>query len=264
MEIPVTDASIHWHRLRLKPDPTADDFDWQGQNTSPNRLTAVVGGTADDGDYELYIVGTLLMPDGRQIGIDATISATRAAAETSAQMATALDTAFESATARTDLLRLLTDLGFSCSVSSETLAIVFPAGFSGTLSSSAPGTATITHPVGAAVPICASSPLYARAGASSPNAVVVMWVMRDDAGDTPLLPGNATITMTAVELAVVERDGVYEEVVCATAAVAATTANTPYELPLRGAKYWTVRLTTDSNLTANTDSIEVLWRDAAT
>jgi hypothetical protein len=265
----MTDASPHWKRLRLKPDPTISDIDWRGTITSPNQLQALVGGTADDGDYEIYLQGFVLLPGGRQVDIDATISATRAAAETSAQMATALDTAFDTTPVSDSSSVLLSAVGFNSTVSSATVTIHPPAGFYGTISSAAPGTATITHPIGTTAPICAASPLFARGGTSSPNGVTVMVNCMDDAGETLLAPSTATFTLTAIELAIVERvdangTKVYEERYGATAAVASCTPGTPYELPLRGAKYWTVRITTGANLPAGTDSLEVIWRDSAT
>lgn len=268
----MTDAAAHWKRLRLKIDPTADDPDWRGTAVTPNRLTALVGGTTTAGTYSLIITGKYVSPEGKQLDIAATIPFVRTA-ETDAQIATGLDTAFDLATIRTDSPVLLTALGFSCSVSTATLTILFPPGFYGTLTNSAPGSATITQAIGSIMPICASSPMYGRAGSSSPNGVTIEWVCFDDVGGTiQLAPGTGTqptMTLQAIELAEVETvnaDGSrsYSYVVGGTAVLASTEPNTPYELPLRGAKYWTVRMLTDANLPAGTESIGIIYRDSAT
>lgn len=266
----MTDAASHWKRLRLKIDPTADDPDYWGTQVTPNRLTALVGGTTTAGTYSLIITGFYIPPEGRaQVEINATISFVRAA-ENDSQIATGLDTAFDLATVRPGCSTRLIDCGFSCSVSTATLTILFPPGFYGTLTNSAPGSATITQAIGSAMPITGSASLYGRAGSSSPNGVTVMWNCYDEADGTVLLaPGSATASLQAIELAEIETpnaDGSrsYTYVVGATAVLAATTPGTPYELPLRGAKYWTVRFLTDANLPVGTASIGIIYRDSAT
>lgn len=262
----MADAAGTWKRLRIKPDETTDDTDWQGQQISPNTITAVVGGTTTAGVYSITVTGFIVKPTGGQIDINFTATFTRAA-ENDNTIADELENDFDAGTANGNASTpTLASLGIVANVSSATITITAPPYAYLTFTASAPGSATITFPLGSSLPITASCPLYDRGALMNANAVVVMWNQLDVSGGT-LLPGTATLSLQAIELAEVEStdsrgDRTYRYVVGALAVLTGTTPNTPYEIPLRGAKYWTIRMLTDASLTANTTDIEVLYRDA--
>ena len=262
----MTDQATYWRRLRLKVDPTAADTDWRGTQTTPNTLTAVVGGTASNGVYSITFTGKVYNHrgvQGRQYDINVTVSRTRTS-ETSAQMAGLLEDDMDASAA-------LLEAGITADVSSATITITFPPGAYITMTASAPGSATITFPLGALMPILASAPHFARAGNDSQTGVEV--IVSAMAGATLLAPGTSTQTtfdLQGIELAIIETvdargDRTYTQRVIGTTVLTGCTLDTPYELPLRGAKYWTARIASiPSNPVATTDSYEIAWRDSAT
>lgn len=265
----MSDAAATWKRLRLKVDPSTDDDDWRAQQTTPNALDVLVGGTADDGDYTITLTGQIATRHGGMLTINTTVTFERAAAETSAQVATELEALLDAATINAGSTITLASLGIVASVDTATITIVFPPHAIVTVSGTAPGTATITFPVGTTVPITASAPLYGRAGEGGVNGVTVMLCQMDDAGATPLVPGTGTVSVQIVEIVEIETvdaDGhrAYSYRYGGSAVTTLQTFNTPFECPVRGAKYWTLRILTDADLTAGTDSIEVIYRDSAT
>lgn len=267
----MTDAATTWKLLRLKVDPTADDLDWAGTITTPNRLTFLVGGTTTAGVYSLRLVGKVYMRTGAQHDVDFTATITRAA-ETDAQIASNLSGDFLTGTVTTASPVLLSDVGITASVDTATVTVLFPPGANITVTTTAPAPGAITSALGLVVPITASAPHYGRAGESSMNGVVVMVNAMDDAGATLLAPGTGTQTtfdMQAVEICEVETvnsrgDRTYSTRYGRTTTLAGCTLGNEYQLPLRGAKYWTVRITNDADPVSNTDSYEVIYRDAAT
>jgi hypothetical protein len=253
----MSDQMTYWKVLRTKIG-TTDDPDWQGTQVLPTSITALVGGTASNGDYVLTIEGALIRPNGTRIPVSEDITATRNAAETSAQMAAELEVAAE---ANATLERL----GFDFTVSSATVTIIAPAGFVGTVSRTVPGTATITFPLGPDIAALASAPVFAG-GRNELGAVVVSVMACDDEGDTPLLPNAYTFDITLIEVALYrDPSGVLRFRVQEGETQTDCLLDTEYSLALRGAFYWTVRLLTNAdvaNVPAGTDSFRVLWRDA--
>lgn len=258
-----------WKRLRLKNDPTADDVSWATTNVTPNRAEVLIGGTATAGAYSIRLVGTVRRQSG-DISVDCTVSAVRAA-ETSAQMAAVLEALLDAAVVKSGSDITLASLGIVASVSSATITIVFPPDAHITLSGSAVAPATVTFPLTNTVPICAPAPLAlgGNRGRDDVNGVVVVLNQMDDAGETLLAPGSGTISLQVVELIELTRlrsDGT-KAVSYRYAGMATLTGmqfGVPIELPVKGAKHWTVRLLTDASLDASTDSIEVIYRDSVT
>lgn len=265
----MTDASTNLRLLRRKIDPTADDVDWRGNQTTPNELTAVVGGTTTAGAYSITVTGQVYTRTGGTLTVDFTATMTRAA-ETDAQIADALEDDFDAGTINAGSPILLSTVGITADVSSATITMRFPPNCSLTVTATAPGSATITLPLGSTMPITASQPHYARAGEDSITGAIVYLVQKDGVDGVGLLtPGTATISGQLIELCELETmnsDGSrsYEYSVGGLAVLTGLTMNTPIELPTRGMKYWTFRLLTDASLTANTSSIEVWWRPNAT
>lgn len=264
----MTDAASVWKKLRLKIDPTADDPDWRTLQVSPNRLTAVVGGTTTAGVYSIRVVGKVWKPGQNNLGtidVDFTATLTRVA-ETDAQIADALEDDFDAGTIRADSPVTLASVGITADVDTATITMTFPPNCELTVTATAPGSATITLPLGSTMPITASSPHYARSGSDSMTGVVVVLNQMDDAGATLLTPGVATVTLTGIEVCEVETtndrgDRTYAYRYAALTPLTTTPFGTPVEIPLRGAKFWTVRISSDSgDLEAGTDSIEVLYR----
>jgi hypothetical protein len=265
----MSDAAATWRRLRLKVDPATDDDDWRALQTTPNAVDILVGGTADDGDYTITLTGQIATRHGGMLTISSTVTFDRAAAETSAQVAAELEALLDAATINAGTSITLASLGIVASVNSATITIVFPPHAIVTVTGSAPGTATITFPVGASVPITANAPLYGRAGEGGVNGVTCMLNQMDDAGATLLVPGSGTVSVQIIEICEIETvdsDGhrSYSYRYGGSAVTTLQTFGTPFELPVRGAKYWTLRILTDAGLEAGTDSIEVIYRDSAT
>lgn len=268
----MTDAASTWKRLRLKTDPTAADLDWAGTITTPNRLTALVGGTATAGVYSLQLVGKVFTRTG-QIDVDFTATITRVG-ETSGQIATDLGGDFTLGTVTTASPVLLSSLGITASVDTATVTILFPPNANITVTAVAPAPGTITMALGTVVPISASAPHYARGGESSMNGVVVMVNAMDDAAGTILLaPGTGTQTtfdLQGVEICEVETvdargDRTYTTRYGRTTTLTGCTLGNEYQIPLRGAKYWTVRVASiPADAVASTGSYEIVYRDAAT
>lgn len=256
-----------WKRLRLKNDPTVDDVSWATTNVTPNRAEVLIGGTATVGAYSIRLLGTVRRQSG-DISVDCTVSAVRAA-ETSAQMAAVLEALLDAAVVKSGSDITLASLGIVASVSSATITIVFPPDAHITLSGSAVAPATVTFPLTNTVPICAPAPLAGNFGSADSNGVVVVLNQMDDAGETLLAPGSSTISLQVVELIELVRlrsDGT-KSISYRYAGMATLTGmsfGVPIELPVRGAKHWTVRLLTDASLDANCDSIEVIYRDSVT
>jgi hypothetical protein len=271
MEVGMTDSASVWRKLRLKTDPTADDHDWRANLVTPNRITAVVGGTTTAGVYSIRVVGKVWKPGQNQLGtidVDFTATMTRVA-ETDAQIADALEDDFDAGTIRADSAVSLSSVGITADVSSATITILAPPNSQLTFTATAPGSATITFPIGSTLPITASAPHYGRNGADSVNGIIVVLNQMDDAGATLLAPGTSTINLEAVELIELEAtdsrgDRTYVYRTVSLPMLTDVTFGTPIEIPLRGAKFWTVRLTTDTALDGNCDSIEVLYRDGVT
>jgi len=265
----MTDASSTFKLLRRKIDPTADDVDWVANQTTPNELTAVVGGTTTAGVYSITVTGFVYPRTGNALTVNFTASFTRVA-ENDATIADELENDFDASTINPGSTVLLSTVGITADVSSATITMRFPPNSSLTVTTSAPGSATITLPLGATVPITASSPHYARAGEDSITGSVVYLVQKDGVDGVGLLtPTTATISGQLVEICELETpnsDGSrsYEYAYGGLAVLTGLTFNTPIELPTRGMKYWTFRLLTDSSLTANTSSIEVWYRSNAT
>lgn len=265
----MSDASSTFKLLRRKIDPTADDVDWVANQTTPNELTAVVGGTTTAGVYSITVTGFVYPRNRAALTIDFTATITRVA-ETDAQIADALEDDFDAGTINAGSPVLLSTAGITADVSSATITMRFPPNCALTVTASAPGSATITLPLGSTMPITASSPHYARSGEDSITGSVVYIVQKDLVdGTTLLLPGTATISGQLIEiceLETVNADGSrsYEYSYGGLAVLTGLTMNTPIELPTRGMKYWTLRLLTDANLTANTSAIEVWYRPNAT
>lgn len=266
----MTDAAATWKRLRLKTDPTADDLDWVGTQTTPNRLTFLVGGTTTAGVYSLRLQGKVYR-NGQQFDVDFTATITRAA-ETDAQIATDLAGDFTGATVNAASPVLLSSVGITASVDTATVTVLFPPGANITVTTTAPAPGTITAALGTIVPIVASAPHYARGGESSMNGVVVVVYPRDDAGATLLAPGTGTqmtFDMQGVEIcevAALDSDGnpSVSTRIARTVTLTGCIVGNEYAIPMRGAKYWTVRITNDADPTTNVDSLEVIYRDAAT
>ena len=267
----MTDASSTWKRLRLKTDPTVDDPDWRLTAVTPNTVTATVGGTTTAGVYSITVAGTIHKPGAMASQLDVNFTATfTRAAETDTQIADNLDDDFDAGVLRTGSTTLLSTVGITADNTAGVLTIRFPPYFYGTVTASAPAPGTIVFTPGSTLPVTASAPHYARAGLSSANGITVEWNCFDDIGGTVLLaPSGGTMTLQAIELAEVETvdsrgDRTYRYVTMGMDELASTTPGTPYEIPLRGAKYWTVRMLTDAALPAGTESVEVIWRDSAT
>ncbi len=112
--------------------------------------------------------------------------------------------------------------------------------------------------------------MYTRDGGNSVNGVVCMVQLFDLVGGTVPLAPAGTFSLQLIELAEVEAvdsrgDRTYRYITGGSASLTGQTCATPIELPIRGAKYWTVRIhTDDGNFTANTSSLEVVYRDSAT
>lgn len=264
----MTDSSTVWRRLRLKPDPTTDDHDWQANLVTPNRITAVVGGTTTAGAYSINVAGKIYTRTGGSLTVDFTASLTRVA-ETDAQIADGLEDDFDAGMINPGSPITLASQGITADVSSATITILAPPNASLTFTATAPGSATITFPIGSTLPITASAPHYARAGEDSINGVIVVLNQMDDAGTTLLAPGSGTISLAAIELAEIETvdsrgDRSYAYRTISLTTLTGITFGAPVELPMRGAKWWTVRLSSDSGLDANTDSIEVIYRSSVT
>ncbi len=267
----MTDSSTVWRKLRTKMDPTADDSDWRANLQTPNRITAVVGGTTTAGTYSITVTGKVWKPGHNNLGpmdVNFTASFTRVA-ETDAQIADELENDFDAGTLTAASNVTLASVGIVADVSSATITITAPPQCQLTFTSSAPGSATIVWALGQTLPITASAPHYARAGEDSINGVLVVLNQMDDAGTTLLAPGSGTISLQAIELVEYESvdsrgDRTYTYRTIALPVLTGITFGSPVELPMRGAKWWTVRLLTDSGLDANTDAIEVLWRPSVT
>lgn len=262
------DAPATWKRLRVKPDPTADDRDWVANLESPNRITAVVGGTTTAGDYSITVTGFAVRMSGR-IEINRTVTFTRAA-ENDAAIAAALEALLDAALASTQASSpSLASLGVVADVSSATITITSPPNVYVTWTASAPGSATITFPLGATLPITASSPMFDRSGEMNANSILVVVHQRASTGAT-LAPGSGTISMQAIEICEIRdvgSDGQGYSTRYINAPLTGLTGvalNAPYEIPLRGAKYWTVRITTDASLSGSVADLEVIYRDGVT
>jgi hypothetical protein len=122
-------------RLRHKTSLT-DDIDWAGLNLEPDYTAqAIVGGTADDGEYIIDIAGT------NAAGDPFTFQALfdRQAAETSAQVAVALRADFTAELAG-DLLGVIS----STSIDTATITMVIDPAATLTITATDPGTAVIT------------------------------------------------------------------------------------------------------------------------
>lgn len=268
----MTDSATTWKRLRLKTDPTTDDHDWVGNQVTPNRLTAVVGGTTTAGVYSLRLQGKVYdSKRNAQFDVDFTATITRAA-ETDAQIASNLSGDFATGFLTAASAVLLSDVGITASVNSATVTMLFPPGASITATATAPGSATITMGLGTVVPVCASAPHYGRSGESGMNGVVVAVYPMDDAGATLLAPGTGTqmtFDMQGIEICEVETvndrgDRTYTTRIARTTTLTGCIVGNEYQIPMRGAKFWTVRILNDADPTTNIDSLEVIYRDAAT
>lgn len=267
----MTDAAKTWKRLRIKTDATTDDHDWVGNNVTPNRLTFVVGGTTTAGVYSIQLVGKVYnAKTSQQFDVDVTATITRVA-ETDAQIAADLDTDFDAATINSASPVLLTDVGIVSGVSSATITLTFPPGANITVTTTAPGSATITSSLGLVVPITASAPHFARSGESSMNGVVVCVHPLTSAGALVAVGTGTqpTFDMQAIEICEVETtdsrgDRTYLTRYARTTTLTGCIAGNEYQLPLRGAAHWTVRITNDADPVATTAQYEVIYRDAAT
>lgn len=257
----MSDQTILWNRLRVMPnsDGLQDDPDWRGLQQSPHTLTAVVGGTASNGVYSITIAGSVVRPNGSVATVNETISMTRTS-ETNAQIAAALDTDADANT-------VLTTAGITADDSSTTLTLTFPPGAFVTLTGSAPGTGTLTFPLGTSLPILGSAPHY---GGSRYHLGGVIVIVNALDGDTLLAPGTSTQTtfdMELVEVALVRRETSsgprLETRIASTATLSGCELAAEYVFPVRGAGYFTVRLSNFADPVANTDGYEVVWRDGA-
>jgi hypothetical protein len=267
----MTDAARTWKRLRIKTDATNDDTDWVGGNTTPNRLTFLVGGTDTAGVYSIRLVGKVRnAKTSQQFDVDFTATFTRVA-ENAASIATDLQADFDAGTINAASPVLLSTLGIVSTRNSATLTVVFPPGAEITVTTSAPAPGTITSALGLVVPITASAPHFARGGESSMNGVVVV-VNQLNASNAIVAVGTGTqptFDMQGVEICEVETvddrgDRTYLTRYARTTTLTGCVAGNEYQLPLRGAAYWTVRITNDADLVATTTQFEVIYRDAAT
>lgn len=270
----MSSARANWKRLRIKTDATTDDHDWVGNAVTPNRLTFVVGGTTTAGVYSLRFVGKVYgklgNPDA-QFDVDFTATITRAA-ETDAQIASDLNSDIGTGVIATGSPVLLSDVGITSSVNSATLTVLFPPGAVITVTRTAPAPGTIVGALGDVVPIIASAPHFAGAGESSMNGVVVC--VNGLNSSNVLVPVGTgtqpTVTLEAVEICEVEIPATATAAASYFYRYARTTQLTgcvlgnEYQLPMRGAKYWTARIVTDADLVATTTQLEVIYRDAAT
>lgn len=255
----MSDQTIHWKRLRLKGNTTDPDTDWRGTQVSPHRVTVAVGGSASNGVYSVTITGHVVTLRGAQVRVQETISMTRVA-QTNAQIAAALET---NADANVDLV----GAGIAASSNSTDLFLDFPPGSFVTITTSAPGSGTLTASE-PSLPILASAPHFAGSR-NDVGKVVVMVLAKDDAGATLLAPGTGTQTtvdVQIVEVAVVKdisSSGVasYRQVIGGSVVLADQNLCVPIELPVRGAGYFTVRLLNFADAVANTDSYEIIWRE---
>lgn len=267
----MTDAARTWKRLRIKTDATTDDHDWVGNNVTPNRLTFLVGGTTTAGAYSINLAGTVYnAKTGQQYTVDFTATFTRAA-ETDAQIATDLQADFDAGTINASSPVLLSAVGITSSRNSATLTVLFPPGANITATTTAPGSATITSSLGLVVPITASAPHFGRGGESSLNGVVVVVHPLTSAGALLALGTSTqpTFDMQAVEICEVETvdsrgDRTYLTRYARTTTLTGCIAGNEYQLPLRGAAHWTVRILNDADPVSNTAQYEVIYRDAAT
>jgi len=267
----MTDQARTWKKLRVKTDATTDDVDWVGTNVTPNRLTFLVGGTTTAGVYSINLFGKVRnAKTSQQFDVDFTATFTRAA-ENDASIATDLQADFDAATATATSPVLLSTLGIVSTRNSATLTIVFPPGADITATVVAPAPGTITAALGLVVPICASAPHFGRAGESSMNGVVVI-VNQLNASNAIVAVGTGTqptFDMQGVEICEVEvvdsrGDRTYQTRYGRTTTLTGCVAGNEYQLPLRGAANWTVRITNDADLVATTTQLEVIYRDAAT
>lgn len=262
----MSDQTIKWKRLRLKPN-TTDDADWRGTQVSPHTLTAVVGGAASNGVYSIRILGEVIMMDGGRIEVDVLASFDRQAAETNDQIAGELEDDF-------DASAVLRKAGIVADVAASTITITFPPGANLRLIGTAPGAGTITFPLGSLMPIMASAPVYAGSRHPLGNVMIQVSAMDDVAGTILLAPGTGaqtTFSLEMVELSVVEvKDPVTGLISLLTRVtgmqtpLAAQNLNREIPLSIRGAGFWTVRLHTFANAVAGTEAYEVTWREAAT
>jgi hypothetical protein len=259
------DSAATFKRLRVKTDPTADDRDWVSNVESPNRITAVVGGTTTAGTYSITVTGFVSLPSGR-VDVNFTASFVRAA-ENDNTIADELENDFDAGRANSALASspTLASLGIVADVSSATITITAPPNAYLTFTSSAPGTGTITWALGTVLPITAASPLFDRGGEVNANVIIAIVHQRNSSG-VSLAPGSGTVTMQAIEVAEiadVASDGsiTYRYVNCPLAAVTGVALNLPQAIPLRGAKYWTVRITSDANLSGSATDLEVVYRN---
>lgn len=267
----MTDQARTWKLLRVKTDATTDDTDWVGGNTTPNRLTFLVGGTTTAGVYSIRLQGKVYnAKTSQQFDVDFTATFTRAA-ENDASIATDLQADFDAGTLTAASPVLLSAVGIVSTRSSATLTVVFPPGANITVTTSAPAPGTITSALGLVVPITASAPHFARAGESSMNGVVVM-VNGLNSSNALVAVGTGTqptVDLQAVEIAEVEvvdsrGDRTYVTRYGRTTTLTGCVLGNEYQLPMRGAAYWTVRITNDADLVATTSQLEVIYRDAAT
>jgi hypothetical protein len=263
----MTDASSVLRLLRRKFDTTTDDVDWRANQTTPNELTAVVGGTTTAGVYSINIAGKVYPRTGGSLTVDFTATITRVA-ETDAQIADALEDDIDAGTINAGSPVLLSTVGITADVSSETITMRFPPNCSLTVTVTAPAPGTITTPLGTVMPITVSNTHYSRSGEDSITGSIVYILAKDDLGATLLAPSTATISGQLIEIMEIEStdsrgDRTYAYAYGGLAVLTGLTFNTPIELPTRGMKYWTFRLLTDASLPAGTDAIDVVHRTHA-
>lgn len=252
----MSDQTLLWKRLRLKAD-TANDTDWRGSGVSPNRVTVTVGGTATSGAYSFRIHGFVTTRKGVHMPVDTTVSFTRTS-ETNAQIVTGLGAA-------EDALEVpLSKFDIVATFSTTTFTLDFPpdAQLEVELTAPSPGTMTADKEL----PQLGSAPHFG--GSRYYLGQVAVTVHAVDSSGDQLNPGTGTQTtfdLEVVEIQLVRRmtdTGVeVTEHYSRTSTQVDATLNTIYEFPLRGAGFFTVRLTNFADAVASTAGYEVLIRD---
>lgn len=269
----MSDAATRWRRLRLKPN-TSDDADWRGLQTTPNTLTAVVGGTTTAGVYSITFTGSVAHPKtSERLDVNFTASFTRVA-ENDATIADELENDMDAGIVSAAHPGVtLASLGITADVSSATITMTFPPSAIITATSSAPGSATIVWGLGTVVPITASNPNYARSGNDSINGSAIMVHAFDISdGTVPLAPGvgtQTTFSLQLIEICEVETVDSRGDVTIAYRyggglVLTGMTLDSPIELPTRTMKYWTVRMHTIANPVTDTSSYEIIHRVSVT
>lgn len=253
----MSDQTILWRTLRVMPNAgTTADPDWRGSGLTPNNVTIQVTGSASSGVYSVRVRGQILRPNGSGIELDETVSMTRTS-QSNAQIAAALES-------NADANGPLVDAGIIFSVSSDTLTVVAPPTAALTFATSAPGSGSFTLARGSVLPICASSPSFA--GSRYHLGSVVLQVNALDSDGDLLAPGTGT--QTSFDLAVVEVCAIKDARgnltyrIARTATVTGCNLATEYAFPVRGAGYWTARISNLADAVASTAAYEFSYRDA--